>query len=201
MFALALTAATWTTMDARWVIGERKNASQIHAGDTVVLQFAAKESQSDRYLQVADESYTDRDLIIGKGLGIGSAAIIVFEEGPNDIRTDAPTFYMKFLENDMYIKAKYYVWSAPGMTLTSSIDDAAPWQVLSCGEPIPWYDEGNSYTHWRLLTMPSLMTTRWPSVCHLPRQALPTSLTGWEQAISSPSPGLTVLATSGMLIP
>ena len=150
LFALALTAATWTTMDARWVIGERKNASQIHAGDTVVLQFAAKESQSDRYLQVADESYTDRDLIIGKGLGIGSAAIIVFEEGPNDIRTDAPTFYMKFLENDMYIKAKYYVWSAPGMTLTSSIDDAAPWQVLSCGEPIPWYDEGNSYTHWEI---------------------------------------------------
>ena len=103
LFALALTAATWTTMDARWVIGERKNASQIHAGDTVVLQFAAKESQSDRYLQVADESYTDRDLIIGKGLGIGSAAIITFEEGPNDIRTDAPTLYIKFVENDMYI--------------------------------------------------------------------------------------------------
>ncbi|MBP5731803.1 MAG: dockerin type I repeat-containing protein [Bacteroidaceae bacterium] len=148
LFALALTAATWTTMDARWVIGERKNASQIHAGDTVVLQFAAKESQSDRYLQVADESYTDRDLIIGKGLGIGSAAIITFEEGPNDIRTDAPTLYIKFVENDMYIKAKYYVWDPPGMTLTSSIDEAAPWQVLNCGEPIPWYDEGNSYTHW-----------------------------------------------------
>ena len=150
LFALALTAATWTTMDARWVIGERKNASQIHAGDTVVLQFAAKESQSDRYLQVADESYTDRDLIIGKGLGIGSAAIIIFEEGPNDIRTDAPTFYMKFLENDKYIKAKYYVWDPPGMTLTSSIDDAAPWQVLSCGEPIPWYEESNSFTHWEI---------------------------------------------------
>ena len=148
LFALALTAATWTTMDARWVIGERKNASQIQAGDTVVLQFVARESQSDRYLQVADESYTDRDLIIGQGLGIGSAAIITFEEGPTDIRTDAPTLFMKFVENEKYIKAKYYVWDPPGMTLTPSVDEAAPWQVLSCGEPIPWYEEDNSFTHW-----------------------------------------------------
>ena len=148
LLALATMAASWTGMSARWIVGERKNASQMHAGDTVVLQFAAKESQSDRYLQVADESYTDRDLIIGKGLGIGSAAIITFEEGPNDIRTDAPTLYIKFVENEKYIKAKYYVWDPPGMTLTSSIDEAAPWQVLNCGEPIPWYEEDNSFTHW-----------------------------------------------------
>ena len=148
LLVIAFVAAAWMSMSARWVIGERKNASQIQAGDTVVLQFAARESQSDRYLQVADASYTDRDLIIGKGLGIGSAAIITFEQGPNDIRTEAPTFYMKFVENNKYIEAKYYVWSAPGMTLTESIDKAAPWQVLSCGEPIPWYKEDDSFTHW-----------------------------------------------------
>ena len=141
MIVFALTAVAWTTMDARWVVGERKNASQIHAGDTVVMQLAYRAAYSDRYLQVADDNYPDLDLMIGQGMGIGNAAVITFEEGPNDIRTDAPTLYMKMVANGKYIAAKYYNWYDKGMELTESIDGAAPWQVLSCGEEIPWYDE------------------------------------------------------------
>ena len=86
LLALATMAASWTTMSARWIVGERKNASQIHAGDTVVLQLAYRQLYSDRYLQIADENYPDLDLMIAPGLGVGSAAVITFEEGPNDIR-------------------------------------------------------------------------------------------------------------------
>ncbi|MBR3115040.1 MAG: hypothetical protein IKH47_04605, partial [Bacteroidaceae bacterium] len=141
LLALATMAASWTTMSARWIVGERKNASQIHAGDTVVLQLAYRQLYSDRYLQVADENYPDLDLMIAPGLGVGSAAVITFEEGPNDIRTDSPTLYIKMVANDKYIANKYYNWYDKGMELTDNIDQAAPFQVLNCGEEIPWYDE------------------------------------------------------------
>ena len=141
LIALALTSLAWTTANARWIVGERKNASQIHAGDTVVLQLAYRQLYSDRYLQIADENYPDLDLMIAPGLGVGSAAVITFEEGPNDIRTDAPTLYIKMVANDKYIANKYYNWYDKGMELTDNIDQAAPFQVLNCGEEIPWYDE------------------------------------------------------------
>ena len=141
LLVLATMAASWTGMSARWIVGERKNASQIHAGDTVVLQLAYRQLYSDRYLQIADENYPDLDLMIAPGLGVGSAAVITFEEGPNDIRTDAPTLYIKMVANGKYIANKYYNWYDKGMELTDNIDQAAPFQVLNCGEEIPWYDE------------------------------------------------------------
>ena len=44
---LIVVAAFWTTADARWVVGARKSASEIKAGDTVVINYAAREAYSD----------------------------------------------------------------------------------------------------------------------------------------------------------
>ena len=48
--ALALTGAVWNNVDARWELGEQKNASQIHVGDTIVLEFCTQEAFLGRYL-------------------------------------------------------------------------------------------------------------------------------------------------------
>ena len=147
-FVLILMAAAWTTSEGRWVVGERKNASQIKAGDTVVMHMATRTEWADYYLKLADDEHPDLDLMISSGMGLGADAVVTFEEGPNDIRTDAPTLYMKMVGNGKYIAAKYYNWYDKGMELTESIDNAAPWQVLNCGEQIPWYDPENDRTQW-----------------------------------------------------
>lgn len=37
-FALILMGAMWSSVDARWIIGDRKNAAGIKAGDTIVIE-------------------------------------------------------------------------------------------------------------------------------------------------------------------
>ena len=148
LIVIALMAAGWTTSDAKWIIGERKNASQLQAGDTVVLQFVASEAYSDRYLQVSDDAHADYQLLVAPGMGVGAAAVITFEDGPLDIRTGAPTLYIKMVANNKYIAATYWDWTY-GMSLTESVSEAAPWQVLDCGQEIPWYTEGDeTFSAW-----------------------------------------------------
>ncbi len=146
---MVVLSALWTTMSARWVVGEQKNASQIQAGDTVVIRYAGSEACSDYYLQAADDDHSDLGVMVAKGMGLGASAVITFESGPADLRTGAPTFYMKLVESGKYIGKNYYDWTNHGQGASESIDNAGNFQILSCGEPIPWYDEKqDSYTKW-----------------------------------------------------
>ena len=150
LFAFALTAATWTTMDARWVVGERKNASQIKAGDTVVINPASQERYAGWFVQAADDAHRSYGVMVAEGMGVGNAAIITFEQGPNDIRTDAPTLLVKLVDNDQYIDNHWWDWSGGGFHATTNIEKAAAFQVLSCAEPAPWYDpnKGDDFDNW-----------------------------------------------------
>ncbi len=147
--ALVVFSALWTTMSARWVVGERKSASQIKAGDTVVISYASSEAYSDYYIQAADDDHAALGVMVAQGMGLGASAVITFENGPADLRTGAPTFYMKLVETGKYIGNKYYDWYNVGQGAVDIIDNAGNFQILSCGEDIPWYNEEKaSYTKW-----------------------------------------------------
>ena len=95
-----LMGAMWSSVDAKWIIGERKSASQLHPGDTIVLEQSSRDKYLGYYLQAVD---TENGVECLEGIGAGSASILVLEEGPEDIRTGAPTVYIKLLENGKYI--------------------------------------------------------------------------------------------------
>lgn len=149
LMTLVVLSAMWITMSARWVVGERKSASEIKAGDTVVISYASSGKYSDYYLQAADDDHADLGVVVAQGMGLGSNAVITFEEGPADIRTGAPTFYMKLVGSDKYVGNKYYNWYDTGQGASTLIDNAANFQILSCAEEIPWYNpESENYTKW-----------------------------------------------------
>lgn len=125
--ALALTGAVWNNVDARWELGEQKNASQIHVGDTIVLEFCTQEAFLGRYL--AGSKLT--------ALGVLSDDnIYLVEEGPLDVRTGAPTILLKQRETNSYLC--YPGGNGQTITYDPSPEKAANLQVLSCGEDIPW---------------------------------------------------------------
>ena len=71
-----LMGAMWSSVDARWIIGERKNASQLQAGDTIVLEQASRDKYLGYYLQAVD---TENGVECLQGVGAGSASILVLE--------------------------------------------------------------------------------------------------------------------------
>ena len=92
--ALALTGAMWNSVDARWVLGEQKNASQIQVGDTIVLEFCTLESFLGRYL--AGSKLTATGVLADEN-------IYLVEEGPLDVRTGTPTILLKQRETNSYL--------------------------------------------------------------------------------------------------
>ena len=92
--ALALAGAMWNSVDARWVLGEQKNASQIQVGDTIVLEFCTLESFLGRYLAGSELTAT--------GV-LADENIYLVEEGPLDVRTGAPTILLKQHETNSYL--------------------------------------------------------------------------------------------------
>ena len=148
--ALATMAASWTTMSARWIVGERKSADQLKVGDTVVIEPASQERWTGWYLQAADDTHKGYGVMVSEGLGIGDAAIITLEQGPNDIRTDAPTVLLKLVGSDQYVDNHYWDWPGGGFHATPNIEKAAPFQLLTCAEPAPWYDPtaGDDFINW-----------------------------------------------------
>ena len=150
LLALAAMAASWTTMSARWIVGERKSADQLKVGDTVVIEPASQERWAGWYLQAADDTHKGYGVMVSEGLGIGDAAIITLEQGPNDIRTDAPTVLLKLVGSDQYVDNHYWDWPGGGFHATPNIEKAAPFQLLTCAEPAPWYDPtaGDDFINW-----------------------------------------------------
>ena len=132
---LILIGAMWSSVDARWNIGERKNASQIKAGDTVVVEMASRVAELGYFLQAVN---TDAGVAVHQGLGIGDAAIITFEEGPTDLRTGAPTVYFKLVNSGKYIGQLTGWGSSVGTGVVSDPAKAANFQIISCAEDIPW---------------------------------------------------------------
>lgn len=136
--ALITVGALWSQVDARWVIGDRKPASQIHAGDTVVIEQSSRATFRDYYIQAT----TDHNGVsVLQGTGADNAAIIVLEEGPKDVRTGANTVYMKLLSTGRYIGTGTN-WGN-GVGTASDPANAANFQILDCGVDIPW---SNTYS-------------------------------------------------------
>lgn len=151
LIALLMLAMAWTSTSARWVVGERKAANQIKAGDTVVIKCAQAPAYEDYFLQAADVDHEELGVIVAPGMGLGASAIITIEDGPLDIRTGAPTVLLKLVGSNKYVGAKYYDWYDKGQTAVDTPEKAGNFQILSCGEEIPWYTtEGTNaeFTYW-----------------------------------------------------
>ena len=132
LFLLVMVSAVWIPSEARWIIGEQKGASEIHAGDTIVMEICIS-NFAGRYLAGSALS------LAGK---ITDDNIYIVEAGSADIRTGAPTIRLKRLEDSTreagqngYLK---YNGSWAAITYDTNPTNAANLQVLSCNEDIPW---------------------------------------------------------------
>lgn len=132
-FALITLGALWSNVDARWVIGDRKTASQIKAGDTVVIEQSSRASFRGYYLQAANGH---NGVEVLEGLGATDASIIAVEEGPVDLRTGANTVYLKLVSTGRYIGNNLSWDNGPGTAIDPA--DAANFQILDCAQDIPW---------------------------------------------------------------
>lgn len=136
--ALITIGALWSQVDARWVIGDRKTASQIKAGDTVVIEQSSRATFRDYYIQA---SLDHNGVSVLQGTGVGDAAVITVEEGPLDVRTGASTVYLKLVSTGRYI-GNSTSWSN-GVGTASDPANAANFQILDCAVDIPW---SNTYS-------------------------------------------------------
>ena len=121
-----------SNVDAKWVLGTQKGADDIQVGDTIVLEFIDLSSYVEgRFL--AGSAETPAGIITDEN-------IYVVEEGPLDIRTGAPTVYLKQVAVNGYMK-----YNGGWQTITYDPDpaNAANLQILSCAKDIPW---SNTYS-------------------------------------------------------
>ncbi|MGN1236518.1 MAG: hypothetical protein ACI4TS_03645, partial [Bacteroidaceae bacterium] len=133
LLALVMMGAMWSSVDARWVIGDRKTAADIKPGDTIVIEQSSRASYLGYYIQAVNGS---RGVEMLSGTGVDDAAVIVVEEGPADLRTGGPTVYLRMVASDKYI-GNGTTW-AGGCGVASDPAKAANFLVLSCAEDIPW---------------------------------------------------------------
>ena len=138
---LILMGAMWSSVDARWNVGAQKGADEIHVGDTIVLEFCPPAFQS---------MYLAGSKLSAAGI-VTEDNIYIVEEGPQDIRTGAPTVYLKRLETagrgegqDGYLK-----YNGGWATITYDLDpaNAANLQIISCEEDIPWSTTYSYYAY------------------------------------------------------
>ncbi|MBR4649185.1 MAG: hypothetical protein IKO67_03425 [Bacteroidaceae bacterium] len=127
-----LMGAMMSSVDARWELGDQKGASDIKVGDTIVLEFIDLSHYVEgRFL--AGSAETPAGVISDEN-------IYVVEEGPLDIRTGAPTVYLKHVVENGYLK-----YNGGWQTISYDPDpaNAANMQILSCAVDIPW---SNTYS-------------------------------------------------------
>ena len=135
-----LMGAMWSNVDAKWILGDQKGADDIHVGDTIVLEFINLSGYVEgRFLAGSAESPA--------GI-INNDNIYVVEEGPLDIRTGAPTVYLKRAFDDPTREEGmngYMKYNGGWGTISYTPDpaNAANVQIISCGKDIPW---SNTYS-------------------------------------------------------
>lgn len=130
---LVLMGAMWSSVDARWVIGDRKTADEIKVGDTIVIEQSSRTTYLGYYIQATN---SDAGVEVLSGTGVDDAAMIVVEEGPADLRTGEPTVLLRLLATDMYIGTTY--WTGGGCGVVADPANAGNFLILSCAEDIPW---------------------------------------------------------------
>ena len=136
--ALVVAGALWSSVDARWVVGERKTASQIKAGDTVVIEQSSRATFRGYYIQAS----TGHDGVeVLEGLGATGASVIAVEQGPLDLRTGASTVYLKLVSTGRYLGTSTD-WNK-GVGTAADPANAANYQILDCAQDIPW---SNTYS-------------------------------------------------------
>lgn len=126
LMLLMLLGALGSQVSARWQLGDQKGASEIAAGDTIVLEYRCNTSLLGRYLT-------------GHKLGpVGIVAdenIYAVEDGPLDIRTGAKTIVLKQVATGGYLS---FNGSWGTLTYPLAPTDSCYVQVISCGDDIPW---------------------------------------------------------------
>ncbi len=123
---LMIIGALGSQVSARWELGDQKSASDLKAGDTIVLEYRCNNALLGRYLNGSKLSPAG---------SVADENIYTVENGPIDFRTGAPTIYLK-----QVVANGYLTFNGSWQTITYSSDtaDAANLQVISCGENIPW---------------------------------------------------------------
>ncbi|MBR1917102.1 MAG: dockerin type I repeat-containing protein, partial [Bacteroidaceae bacterium] len=135
-----LMGAMMSSVDARWEITEQKGMDDIKIGDTIALEFLNFPNAGGRYLAGSKLS--------AAGVLTDDNAYLV-EEGPLDIRTGAPTVYLKRLIDDPTRGENqngYLKYNGGWQTITYDPDpaNAANLQIISCDVDIPW---SNTYSY------------------------------------------------------
>ena len=161
LLALVLLGAMWSSVEARWNVGDRKTAADIKPGDTIVIEQSSRATFKGYYIQAANSKFGVELL---KDRGVDNEAVIVVEEGPMDVRTGEPTVYLRLLATNKYLGTGT-VW-ADGCGVVSDPSLAANFQILPCSEDIPWsntvawegterrpgLEDGDEVANWRANT-------------------------------------------------
>ena len=121
-----IVGALGSQVSARWELGNQKGASDLKAGDTIVLEYRCNSALLGRYLNGSKLSPAG---------SVADENIYTVENGPVDIRTGAPTIYLK-----QVVANGYLTFNGSWKTISYSADtaDASNLQVISCGDNIPW---------------------------------------------------------------
>ncbi|MBQ0090176.1 MAG: discoidin domain-containing protein [Prevotellaceae bacterium] len=135
LVALVSFSAIWNASDARWNKVRRLNASECvpKVGQKVAITAVANSNFEGRFLTTDPKT---GKCIIGKPNVIDDDCIWEFEEGVYNEMTGSPTVCIKQVSTGKYIVPFTANWD--GFTLSDDIIGAANYQVLSCGEDIPW---------------------------------------------------------------
>lgn len=115
-------------VSARYDIDGIKSASALKVGDSIVIECALREELLGRY--ILNDGLTTGSII-------GDESVFIVEQGPADIRTGAATIYLRRVSDDKYLSG-----NSGSLQYSSEISDATSFQVVSCGEDIPWSTGG-----------------------------------------------------------
>lgn len=119
MCAMGVSISTY----ARWDMGSQLAASEIVPGKMIVFEYACNRSNEGRW-------FTNTQIADAAGLLVDEAVWVV-EEGPKDMRTGAPTVFLRNYASGKYIGKK------DGLKLVD-ITEAANFQVMDYSVEIPW---------------------------------------------------------------
>ncbi|MBQ0088492.1 MAG: hypothetical protein KBT27_04060 [Prevotellaceae bacterium] len=131
LFIFLCAGAIWNYSSAKWILGERIDASKCVDGATVFIEYGASINFANRFLTVNDKN----TLCLGSNGLATEDHVWKFEKGPADVRTGEYTQYLKHVATGQYPQLGSAFVSTP---MTPDVISAVNYQILSCGEDIPW---------------------------------------------------------------
>ncbi|MCH5179100.1 MAG: discoidin domain-containing protein [Prevotellaceae bacterium] len=133
---LLIAGATWNAVDARYTLGTRKAYNEINVGDIIAIQ-GISDAVNHGYRYIADGKLQT---------AFTEECVYKVEEGPADLRTGEPTYFLRQLAQDKYfgmsgLRGDYY---GGGTRLVSTTDSAFNFALYCAADSsIAWNGQEN----------------------------------------------------------